>query len=361
MSKVGASISPEAVERYLRDHVCGTARLVTLAPLGAGTQAGLKAYGYGKPLELVWTDGADVHHAVLRTMGPDPYGHDRAADRLQVLAQARDDFPTVPRHVQPLAVGTLAADGTLVPMAPGEAWLLTTYAEGELYARDLDEAARRDAPTARDLARAEALADYLVALHRDPRPPADHVRDLRETVGGSEGLAGIADGWPADHPVADAARLCRIEQAAVAWRWRMKPHAARARRTHGDFHPFNLLFREGADFTVLDASRRAAGEPADDVTCLALNYLFFALRARGRFDGAGHALWTTFWRRYLDASGDRDLLRMVPPFFAWRTLVVTSPVWYPDVTNSIRHTLITWAERLLAGEPFDPFRLELTP
>ena len=34
---------------------------------------------------------------------------------------------------------------------------------------------------------------------------------------------------------------------------------------HGDFHPWNLLFREGVEFSVLDRSRGEWGEPADDV------------------------------------------------------------------------------------------------
>ena len=353
------AVLPEAVEHYLRAHVSRHARLIALTPLGVDDALGLKAHGYGRPLHVTWDepseDGPVKKQAVLRTMSPDPHGHDRRADRLAVLAEAAVDFRAIPHHVRPLDIGTFDDSGQLVSLPPGEPWLLTEYVAGRAYAADLIAVAGHERAEARDLERASALADYLAMLHAQRRTPAEHVRHVRDTLGGGEGIFGIADSWPADHPVADGDRLCRIEQAAVAWRWRLRGHSERARRIHGDFHPFNILFREDTDFSVLDCSRRAAGDPADDVTCLAINYAFFALVARGRFDGAGRELWEAFWDRYLEASGDRELLTLVAPWFTWRALVVASPVWYPDIDDAVRERVVAFAERLLAGEPFDPF------
>ncbi|MCC6622099.1 MAG: phosphotransferase [Deltaproteobacteria bacterium] len=362
-------VRPERIQAWLVEHAGPEARLVALAPLGATTQEALKAYGYGRPLQITFerAPGAAPEHLVLRTMSPDPFGHDRRADRIASLVEAYDDFATIPDHVRPIAVGAFDArpghEGALVPIEGGEPWLVTTYVEGELYAHDLSLAAARAEASPRDLARARRLATWLAALHAEPRPPEDHRRDVRDTIGSGEGLFGIADAWPDDHPL--VARLCAYEQAAVAWRWRLRGLGRRARRTHGDLHPFNLLFREGDDFTALDCSRRGAGEPADDVTCLSLNYLFFGLvhgeRVHGHarvFAGPMRALWDAFWETYLEASGDRELLSVVAPFFAWRALVVASPVWYPHIADEVRVTLLDFATRLLAGEPFDPARPE---
>src|SRR5690606_17668872 len=146
---------------------------------------------------------------------------------------------------------------------------------------------------------------------------------------------GLCDSYPDGHPVATSQRLERIEKACVEWRWRLRGHGERACRTHGDFHPFNILFRADVDFTALDCSRGAVGEPADDVTCLSINYLFFALASgRAQFDGPLRTLWDTFWARYLEVTGDHEILQMVAPFFAWRGLVVASPVWYPNVEET---------------------------
>jgi hypothetical protein len=62
------------------------------------------------------------------------------------------------------------------------------------------------------------------------------------------------------------------------------------KRADGDFRPWNLLFQDGAHFVVLDRSRGEWGDPADDVACLPMN-------------------------------------AVVAPFFAFRALVMASPVW----------------------------------
>lgn len=363
MGRDGIAVQPEAVQGYLRAHVSPEARLLSLTPLGAGVQEDLKSYGYGRPLLVTWEqpspEGAAERRAVLRTMAPDPYGHDRRADRIAVLTEAFDDFPLIPRHIRPLDLGTFDGDGHLVPNARGEPWLLTEYVDGELYAHELAVHAPLDHAPQAALERAAALARYLAELHAEKRPPEDHIRHVRDTVGSGEGIAGIADGWPHCHPVADEERLALIERAAVRFRWRLKAFAHRSRRIHGDFHPFNILFREGTDFSVLDASRRSAGDPADDVTCMGLNYLFFALRARGRFTGAAREMWDTFWQTYLDTTNDRELLRVVAPWFAWRALVVTSPSWYPEVPNAVRDRILIFVERLLSGAPFNPKEVDV--
>ena len=115
--------------------------------------------------------------------------------------------------------------------------------------------------TARDLARAEALAVYLADLHRAPvpGPPERYHRALRDLIGSGEGVLDIADSYPEGGPV-PFERLAALERRCVDFRWKIRGLAHRLRRTHGDFHPYNILFREGVDFTLLDASRGGSGE-----------------------------------------------------------------------------------------------------
>jgi aminoglycoside phosphotransferase family enzyme len=65
-------------------------------------------------------------------------------------------------------------------------------------------------------------------------------------------------------------------------------------------------------------------------------------------------VWDAFWTTYLDGSGDRDVLEVIPPFFAWRALVVASPVWYPGIGPDARDALLRFAERALDAGRFDP-------
>ena len=98
---------------------------------------------------------------------------------------------------------------------------------------------------------------------------------------------------------------------------------------------------------MLDRSRGEWGEPADDVAALAINYLFFGLQraARGRTAGRrGRAVRHAVPRRssttYAAASRDTELHEVLPPFFAFRALVLAHPRWYPtldDVTRAAAH------------------------
>jgi len=219
----------------------------------------------------------------------------------------------------------------------------------------LGEVARERTATPLDLARAGALARYLAELHRLPGShPGAYVRAIRDLVGHGEGIAGLCDAYADDVPAAPRGRIEALERAALEWRFRLKRRTERLRRTHGDFHPFNVVFREDVDFAVLDASRGCEGEPADDVACMALNYLFFAVGRPGARGAGPRALWTTFWDTYLEASGDLHLLEVVAPFLAWRSLVVASPVWYPHVGEGERDRVLALAERALGAPRFDP-------
>jgi hypothetical protein len=357
MSDSPGDIRPDAV-------VAALARIegapVTLLHLGsiaedrAATE--LKHVGYGEPALVRYRAGDRDKCAVLHTMAPNWFGHDRRSDRAALVLLAADTYGAVPRHTRVLDVGAFDAQGELVSLAgDGEFYLLTEYAEGTLYARDLREIEQRGEASARDLDRARALARYLVELHREPvpGPPERYHRALRDLAGSGEGVFGIADSYPEDGPV-PLARLCAIEKRVVEHRWRIRKKAYRIRRTHGDFHPYNILFRDGADFTLLDASRGGLGDPADDLAALTINYVMSAVVHPESAPRGARPVWDAFWSTYLDGSGDREVCEVIPPFFAWRALVVASPVWYPSLTTAMRDALLGFAERLLDAGGFDP-------
>jgi hypothetical protein len=114
------------------------------------------------------------------------------------------------------------------------------------------------------------------------------------------------------------------------------------------------LFGDGLVFRVLDRSRGEYGDPTDDVTCLTGNYLFFSLQRSGRLEGAFESLFRRFWERYLEKSGDREMLNVCAPYFAFRGLVMASPLWYPNLPDDVRRKLIAFTLAVLDAPSFDP-------
>lgn len=352
---------------YIAGHFPG-ATLVAIEPLapdtGATAGATRKVAGYGKPVRLVLDDRGHRRELVWRVAEPNDFGHDRRADRAAEILLAHDDFSAIPSHVLPIDVGAIRSDGELVSLHDaGELYLVTTYAPGTLYADDLRRLAAGEPVRELDLQRLDALATYLADLHV---PLVDagtkrYRRAIRDLVGSGEGIYGIVDGYPADVPEAPERRLRAIEARCATWRGRLHDRGDRLVRTHGDFHPFNIVFDRAVP-TLLDASRGACGDATDDLTALAINFLLFALDSpdpRAAWRTAFGPLWTRWWARSGELRPDAERFAVAPPFFAWRALVVCNPRFYPRLSAHARDQLLGLAERMLDETRLDPTSVEV--
>jgi len=332
-------------------------RVVPLKPDSTLEDESAKGAGYGAPLRLEVAHEGKQLSLVLHTATSNQFGHDRRADRAEAVLLAADTFNALPRHVAVLDVGAYRGASEFVSLSgTGEFYLLTTHAEGRVYADDLRHIARTGMLTARDIERCRVLAHYLATLHarRPPQPPLAYVRFVRDTLGSGEGIFGIVDGYPEDVPEASPARLQRIEEQCLAWRFRLRRRTERLRRTHGDFHPFNVLFDDKSELSLLDASRGAIGDPGDDVACMAINYAFFALGHPGAWRDALQSLWYGFWEAYVAETKDQALYDVVAPLLAWRGLVLANPSWYPELHTDDRQRILGFVEHVLATERFSP-------
>ena len=164
---------------------------------------------------------------------------------------------------------------------------------------------------------------------------------------------GLCDSYPSGLEYVSEEDLCEIEKRCVSWRWKLKRKTHRLAQVHGDYHPWNVLFRKGTDFSVLDRSRGAWGEAADDVSAMSINYLFYSLLTYGKLAGPFEELFSLLWENYLSKTDDEEILEVVQPFFAWRGLVIASPVWYPNLALDVRVKLFSFIRRVLETDRFD--------
>jgi len=356
-------IGGEALTSYLASVLHGSVEVLALRPLGDKDASAddPKGFGYGVPFEVECVSGGRVRSLVVsRTRPVQGFGHDYPADRAWQALYGHTAYNSFPRHARSLDVGLVRASGQLASVADAtEFFQLVEKVEGTLYWRDLERLleAPLDEP---DIVRVEALARFLAQAHRVKHDePTLYQRRIRELVGHGECLMGILDSYPHPYPLLRLEICEELERGAVSWRWRLRERAHRLSQTHGDFHPWNILFRDGSDFSLLDRSRGEWGEPADDVAALGVNYLFFGLRkaARGQAPGTpapfGY-LFRVFLETYLRESGDYEILEVLPPFFAFRALVIAHPGWYPELPSAVRCSLIHFSRCMMRDTRFDP-------
>jgi aminoglycoside phosphotransferase (APT) family kinase protein len=354
------SLKTSELERYLSSLWGPSARILRCVPIGKAAPSGdAKGFGYGVPLRIDVEVEGRTRSVVLETMSANSFGHEHRADRAQAILWSHSAYNELPKHARSVDVGATRTSGDLVSLGSAdEFFVLMEFVGGEGYATDLARIRDTGVADGRDVARADALCDYLLEIHRvRGTEPGLYVRRVRELVGHGECIMGILDSYPPGTGLLSASALKDIELRCVDWRWKLKPLTHRLRQVHGDFHPWNILFRKGAEFSVLDRSRGEWGDPADDVTCLTLNYLFFSLQRSGRLEGAFERLWRRFWERYLERTRDAELLEVAGLFFAFRGLVMANPLWYPALDAGVRCKIFRFIQAVLDAERFEPARV----
>ena len=353
-------LKKQSLQRYLQSRFGPATTLLSYGPIGKESSKGTyKQYGYGSPIRVTFQAGKLRRSAVLETMSPGPFGHEHMADRAQAILWDYESYSRLPRHVKALDVGAFTSTQTLFSVAKArEFFVLTEWVAGASYHDDLRRLVEGGSLRALDRRRTRALATYLAAIHRKKRrDPALYRRRLRELIGHGECIMGLTDSYPLPFGFITQERLRAIEDECNQWRWRLRHQAHRLSQVHGDFHPWNVLFRTGHDFSVLDRSRGEWGEPADDVTSMAINYVFLSLCRWRRLRGPFEVLFRLFWDTYLEHSGDEEVTAAAAPFFAFRALVIASPVWYPKLPMDVRRRLFQFMENVLEASRFDPARV----
>jgi hypothetical protein len=338
-------ITKTDVEKYLNDHYPEN-KLLKFDALGTGV------HGTGYLIEF--EHGGETNRLILKTLFPQGFGHDYPADRAQVLLQANAAYNLLPRHARSIDVIGVAQD-ELVSMGDSqEFFILMEEVEGRSYFNDLEDIKARGSLTDMDKERALKLSDYLADIHSEKHDdPILYKRKIRDTIGHGECLMGVLDVYPEVKFVTDE-EMTELVAKAVRWWGKLKNRSERLCVVHGDYHPGNIWFQDNGDFVLLDRSRGIYGDPGDDVSCLLMNYIFYALQQHNEFTGDFRVLYELFYNNYVEKTGDTDIAKVMAPFFAFRSVVVGNPLFYPDVTDEVRRAVFNFANSILEVDEIIP-------
>jgi len=348
----------KAVENYLTG-LYGKVKVIGISELGGlpvEVEEGIKGFGYGKPYLIDFEAEGEIRSVVLSSMRVQKgFGHDHFSDRAQILIWQNSVFNNLPGHVKSLDVGYFTGKGELFSTGNAdEYFILMEKIEGKEYFLDLERIKKDGKLTPLDIERTEALSTYLAEIHANRHDDRElYLRKVRDIVGHGECIMGLTDSYPDDLDFVTWGDLCEIEKKCVDWRYKIKGRMHRLCMTHGDFHPWNIMFRQGADFTVLDRSRGEWGEAADDVSSITMNYLFYSLQKYGELAGPFQEMFELFYDNYIERTGDKELLEVIQPFYVFRSLVVASPIWYPNLDPGVRTRLFNFINNILDSEVFD--------
>jgi hypothetical protein len=361
-------INEAALKAYLKKEFKDIIQ-VDIRKLGSGVQ------GSGFLIEMKTLSG--IRSYVVKTLLSEGLGHDYPSDRAAVFLLDLDEYKNLPRHVKAIDVLAEMEDSSIKSIGGGrEYYLLMERGTGRHYFNDLSEFSRRDKLEISDIEKIEAMTSYLADIHSVKKDSKTlYWRKLRDTVGHGECLMGVFDSYPDGTLSYD--EMAEIIKKSVDWIAKLKPKYRRLCQIHGDFHPGNIWFTPpspplskdstpplpplarggegGVDFVLLDRSRGPWGDPADDVTALTINYIFFSIWHLGSVRGSYLEGLKLFFDKYISLTGDKELYDVLAPFYAFRGAVVANPVFYPDLTPEQRRLIFRFVHNVLDD---DRFKLE---
>ena len=340
-------INEEAIRTHLLKQF-KEARHIEIKKLGSGVQ------GSGFLIELQTDRGTTSY--VVKSLIPKGFGHDYPSDRASVFLLDLDEFSTLPNHIKALDVLAEMENGSVKSIGGGkEYYLLMERGEGTDYFRDLNKFSQKEHLGDPDIRKIEVMGSYLSNIHGIKKDSKTlYWRKLRDTVGHGECLMGVLDLYP--EGVLPDKEMTDIIKKSVDWVYKLKPRFKRLSQIHGDFHPGNIWFKDTEDIILLDRSRGPWGEPADDVTALTINYIFFSLKQYGTVKGPYLEGLRLFYDHYVRQSGDHEIYSIVQLFYAFRGVVVANPVFYPELPQRQRDLIFRFIHNVLDSERFDPER-----
>lgn len=361
-------ISKNALKDYLSEIFGSEIKVKNIQKLGEGF------HGLGFSIDTVDKYGKEKRY-ILKTLRGEGFGHDYPSDRANVLIRALLDYNILPNHVKAINVGSIQEKGKLLSIQkPKDFFIILEEAKGKDYWTDLDNIRNSGGLKNEDVERVRLLGKYLADIH-SINYNGDNRRNLyrrvaRDFVGHGELTMGVIDTFPDNFTFTTSFELVEIVKKMVEWWDRVKNKDHRLTTVHGDFYPGNIWF-DNDELVVLDRSRFRHGDPADDTTCLTMNFINYSVMSYGDFRDPFKKLTEIFFDEYFKHKKDDEMFEVSPLFYAFRAIVCIHPVFYSkewmrshgfseeriEKSDESKKKIINFMRNVLDEDEFDPKKI----
>ena len=343
------------IKDYLKNKFGKKIEDLKISELGKGV------LGTGFLLEFKADDKKE--RLILKSLFTENLGMDHFSDRAGSLLLAHDSYNKMEGHVKSKDVLALDEKKLNSIGDSEEFFILMEEAKGDDFFINLDRI-KESGMNEKDEKKILVLSDYLVEIHKiGERNETLYRRKIRDTIGKGGSLMGVLDMHPDECFYKYRGAWMEIIRRSISHWERARRLGHRLCEIHGDYHPGNLWF-ENDKLTVLDRAGGRFGEPADDLTAFLINLIFYSIVKYGRFKGEYKKLFDLFWNNYFKKTKDREMRRVLAPYFAFRAAVITNPVFYnneffgnPKKARFVRRKMIRFARNVLRDKNFNPRKI----
>ena len=357
-------IEESKLRNYLSNLFGSEIKIKNIEKLGEGF------HGIAFLINIIDKNGEEKKY-FLKTLHEQGFGHEYAADRANVIIRALMDYNLLPNHVKVLDAGSIQKNGSLLSLGkPEEFFVIMEEGKGKEYWGDLDKIRDSGRLTKDDEEKIKIISDYLINIHSIKYDGDNskylYKRVIRDFVGHGELTMGVIDTFPDKLDFVSNKELVEIVKKMVDWWDKIKNKHQRLTVVHGDFYPGNIWF-DDKKLVVFDRSRFRYGDPADDTTCLTMNFINYSIMSYGEFKDPFKKLTELFFNQYFKKREDNEMFKVSPLFFAFRALVSIHPVFYSaewmknygfkkeriEVLNDSKKKIINFIKNILNEEEFN--------
>lgn len=332
-----------AIKKYLKQR---NAKLLSLEKLGSG----LVADGY----KLEYEYAGQIKKTVCRRLHGIGMSRDYLPDNVGYLLLQHEITKTHPLHIPSNDV-VCFGDKIQVVSLDGieDVFQIVEFAEGDSYVKwilDIQNGFTSDHEKV-----VKNITDYMLKTHKikpkvDPEKIKHYYWRHSQDFIGSEVLMDILDVWPQDKLLSLKDRAFFVEQLYIL-REQTRDLYKRCVMIHSDLHPDNIRVHADLSISILDSARTIWGEPADDLTCMLANFLFFGMKfpkSRAEYQKA----YDFMLQRYLAKNGSSELEQAARIYMPIRLLILAHPLFFSDDSPKLKKQVIKLAKEIISNRKF---------